>query len=275
MDQQHTRLLARDANGESRLIAARDIHDGAGRRHGGTTAEYNGPHYTSPMQSRGGERHRPGDAVVLRYVTTAGHIEICWPCRVVEDREDLVVLFIAAGSPYKAGPKRSAAEKRRQPAGPLPPNEYVWRNDTLRLMLPGRSHSVSMFFGVEAGTRRLLKYFVNMEEPFRRTAVGFDTQDHTLDIEVTPELAWRWRDEAELANHVAEGFYTAELAAAAREEGSSAIEAILRLGHACTRGWPEWQPPAEWRAPAFVDGWDTAPPTFWARRRWAYGNDVS
>ena len=41
--------------------------------------------------------------------------------------------------------------------------------------------------------------------------VGFDTQDHTLDIEVTPELSWRWRDEQELANHVTEGFYTASV----------------------------------------------------------------
>lgn len=216
-----------------------------------------------------------GDVVVLRYITTDGRIEMCWPCRVVEDRDDLLALFIAAGSPYRAGPKKSAAEKRRQRRAFLPPDEYVWRNDTLRLMFPERSHSVSMFWGQEAGTRRLRKYFVNMEEPFRRTAVGFDTQDHTLDIEVSPELAWRWRDEQELANHVAEGFYTAALATAARAEGEQAIDAIRRLDHECTRGWPEWSPPPEWEVPPFVDGWDTTPPTFWDKRNWAYGNDCS
>jgi hypothetical protein len=219
--------------------------------------------------------HRCGDVVVLRYITTGGRIEICWPCRVVEDRDDLVALFIAAGSSYKAGPKKSAAQKRPQSRSPLPPEEYVWRHDTLRLMIPGRAHSVSMFWERQAGTRRLLKYFVNLEEPFRRTAVGFDTQDHTLDIEVTPELAWRWRDEEELVNHVAEGFYTAALAAAAREEGERVIEAMRRLDHECMRGWPEWHPPPEWQVPVFVDGWDTTPPTFWDRREWAYGNDRS
>ena len=126
---------------------------------------------------------------------------------------------------------------------------------------------------IQAATRRLLKYFINMEEPFRRTAVGFDTQDHTLDIEVTPELAWRWRDEGELANHVTEGFYTAELAAAARAEGERAIAAVARLEHACTREWPQWRPPPDWGVPAFVDGWDTTPPTFWDKRAWAYGSD--
>jgi len=218
-------------------------------------------------------RRQYGDVVVSRYITTDGRIEICWPCRIVEDRDDLLALFIAAGSPYKAGPKKSAAEKRRQPRLPLPPDERVWRNDTLRLMLPGRSHSVSMSWGLGAGRFRLLKYFVNMEEPFRRTAVGFDTQDHTLDIEVTPDLAWRWRDEEELTNHVAEGFYTTALATAARAEGEETIEAIRRLDHECLRGWPEWHPPPDWRLPAFVDGWDTTPPTFWDRGAWAYGSD--
>jgi hypothetical protein len=218
------------------------------------------------------DHRRPGEAVALRYVTTDGRIEMCWPCRVVEDNGDVVALFIAAGSPYKAGPKRTAAEKRRRPRAPLPPDEYVWRYDTLRLMLPGRAHSVSIVWGGDpAGARTLLKYFVNLEEPFRRTAVGFDTQDHTLDVEVTPTLAWRWRDEDELANHVAEGFYTAELAAAARAEGERVIDAIERREHPCLRNWPDWRPPASWPRPAFVAGWESTPPTFWDRRDWAYG----
>jgi hypothetical protein len=227
------------------------------------------------MAARVSGRHRRGDVVVLRYVTTGGRIEICWPCRVVEDGPNLVALFIAAGSPYRAGPKRSAAQKRAQPRSALPPDEYVWRHDTLRLMIPGRAHSVSIFWERQAGERRLLKYFLNMEEPFRRTTVGFDTQDHTLDIEVTPDLAWRWRDEDELANHVGQGFYTAELAAAARAEGEQAIAAIGRLDHPCMRRWPEWTAPPEWQIPALVAGWDTTPPTFWERRDWAYGADRS
>jgi hypothetical protein len=213
--------------------------------------------------------------VVLRYVTSGGRIEICWPCRLVEDRDDLVALFIAAGTRYKAGPKKSAAEKRRQQHRALPPDEYVWRTDTLRLMPPARSHSVSLSWGIEHGARRLLKYFVNMEEPFRRTAIGFDTADHTLDIEVSPALAWRWRDEEELANHVTEGFYTTELAAAARAEGRRVIEAVLSGEHECMRGWSQWTPPRVWRVPALPDCWDTTAPTFWDKRDWAYGSDRS
>ncbi len=215
-------------------------------------------------------QRRHGEVVALRYITTDGGTEICWPCRVVADREDLLALFIAAGSPYKAGPKKSAAEKRRQPRTALPPDEYLWRNDTLRLMLPGSAHSVSLSWELDASERRLLKYFVNLEEPFRRTAVGFDTQDHTLDIEVTPELACRWRDEHELANHVSEGFYTPALANAIRSEGERVIAAIERRDHECLRGWLDWAPPPEWHIPGFIDGWNTTPATYWDRGDWAY-----
>jgi len=122
-------------------------------------------------------RREPGDVVALRYITTDARIEMCWPCRVVEDSNELLALFIAAGSPYKAGPKRTAQAKRTAPRLDTPPDEYVWRNDTLRLMLPGERHSVSLSWGRDAGHRRLLKFFVNLEEPYRRTEVGFDTQD--------------------------------------------------------------------------------------------------
>lgn len=214
---------------------------------------------------------KPGDVVALRYITTDSRIEMCWPCRVVADSDELLALFIAAGSVYKAEPKRSAAEKRVDTRARVPQHEYIWRNDTLRLMFPSKHHSVSLFWS--SGTvRRLLKYFVNMEEPFRRTDVGFDTQDHTLDIVVTPELQWHWRDEDELSNHVKEGFYSAELASAVRVEGEQVIDAVTCGTHPCVRGWADWSADLQWTIPSIPVAWDTTPVTLWERRRWAYSD---
>jgi predicted RNA-binding protein associated with RNAse of E/G family len=187
---------------------------------------------------------------------------------VVEDSDELLALFIAAGSVYKAGPKRSAAEKRASTRMRVPPHEYVWRNDTLRLMFPGKRHSISLFWSDAS----FVRYFVNMEEPFRRTAIGFDTQDHTLDVNVTPELEWSWRDEEELVNHVKEGFYSAELADAVRAEGLQVIDALTRGVHPCLRGWADWSPAQKGPIPAIPAGWDSTPVTLWERRRWAYGD---
>jgi hypothetical protein len=208
---------------------------------------------------RHSENHRrAGEVVALRYVLSDGRIEIAWPCRVVEDRDDLVALFVAAGSRYKAGPKRTAAEKRARPSPQLPPDEYVWRSDTLRLMFPGRSHSVWLFWERGDDGTRFNRYFVNLEEPFRRTSIGFDTQDHTLDVIFNPDLSWSWRDETELDNHVREGFFTSALADAVRAEGARVIDEITRGVHPCLSGWREWRPRPEWGHPSIPAGWDTA-----------------
>ncbi|HEY9183071.1 MAG TPA: DUF402 domain-containing protein [Gammaproteobacteria bacterium] len=197
--------------------------------------------------------------MALRYVLTDGQIEIAWPCRVVEDGADVVALFIAAGSRYKAGPKRTAAEKHLRPSPQLPPDEHVWRSDTLRLMFPGRRHSVSLFWERGNNGTQFDRYFVNLEEPFRRTAIGFDTQDHTLDVVVRPDLECTWRDEAEFANHVREGFFTPELASRIRAEGARVIDEITKRTHPCLSGWSGWRPRAEWGVPTIPAGWDARP----------------
>ena len=48
---------------------------------------------------------------MLRYLTMDGRIDVAWPCRVVEDRDDLVALFVPAGAIYRADPKQLAAQK--------------------------------------------------------------------------------------------------------------------------------------------------------------------
>jgi len=110
-----------------------------------------------------------------------------------------------------------------------------------------------------------------MEEPFRRTPIGFDTQDHTLDIVVQPDLTWAWRDENEFRNHVREGFFTEGLAEAVREEGIRVLDEISSGVHPCLAGWTEWSPEKSWKPPVVSEQWATAPVMFWDRRSWAYG----
>lgn len=209
--------------------------------------------------------------MALRYLTTDGRIEMCWPCRVVADDGRLLALYIAAGSRYKAGPKRSAAEKLSMKRVTLPPDEYLWRKDTLRLMFPGRQHSVWLSWVDDGASRRFSQYFVNLEEPYRRTAVGFDTQDHTLDLEVAPDLAWNWRDTGELQEHVKHGFYTASLAGEIWNEGRRAIDEIVRGIHPCLDAWRDWQPDPQWEIPQVPAQWSSVPVALWEKHDWAYG----
>ena len=196
-----------------------------------------------------------GDVVVLRYLTVDGRIDVAWPCRVVVDRDDLVALFVAAGSIYKADPKQTARQKLEAERRPCPTTAVVWRHDMLRLMFPGASHSVWLFWNGTGASRRFLRYFVNLEAPFRRGPCGFETRDHTLDVVVTPDLECRWRDEEDFDDHVALGFYPPELAKAVRAEGQRVIDAITDGSHPCLQ-WPPWSPDASWPVPGLPAGWE-------------------
>lgn len=216
-------------------------------------------------------RWNPGETAVLRYITRDGRPGMSWPFTVVEDRDDLLALYIPKGAVYKRFVPRPASELRdRGHVRELQDTE--WRRDVLRLMYPGAHHSIWVFWEHENGERRHTSYYVNMEEPFRRNGIGFDTNDHTLDIMVTPDLQWRWKDEDELAERIELGVYPADFAEFVRAEGKRVIEAIESGGSPFGDGWPDWQPPADWPKPSLPTDWEREPVTLWDRRVWAYGD---
>ena len=215
-------------------------------------------------------RWNAGETAVLRYITRDGRPGMAWPYTVVADREDLLALFIPKGARYKRF-RRLPPEEARARGYTRQLADEVWRRDVLRLMYPGAHHSIWVFWEHENGERRHTAYYVNMEEPFRRTAIGFDTNDHTLDIVVTPDLEWHWKDEQELAERVEQGVFPADFADFVRAEGERVIEQIEQRGSPFGDGWGEWEPDPGWRTPELPPEWDQEPPVLWDRRHWAYG----
>jgi hypothetical protein len=216
-------------------------------------------------------RWQRGETAVLRYITRDGRPGMSWPYTVVEDRDDLLALYIPKGATYKRFVRRPTSELReRGYVRELQDTE--WRRDVLRLMYPGAHHSIWVFWEVDDdGGRRHTAYYVNMEEPFRRTEIGFDTNDHTLDIVVTPDLEWSWKDADELAERVEHGVFPADFADFVRAEGERVIDRIERRASPFGDGWGEWTPDPSWQKPALPPTWETEPVRLWPDRVWAYG----
>jgi uncharacterized protein len=101
---------------------------------------------------------------------------------------------------------------------------------------------------------RFADWYVNLEDPWRPWRLGFDTEDHTLDLWVDRDGAWRWKDEDELEIAVDVGFYTPEEAAAFRAEG----EAVVAEWPFPT-GWESWEPDEAWPLPTLPADWDELP----------------
>lgn len=195
-----------------------------------------------------------GDPVVVRYIRS-GQVSWVRPVTVVEDSEELNVLFICARTPTKEPvnvdgspiPRSMSYEDRLGLA--LRIGDGNWgAHQTLLLTPPGKAHSIWLFW-TEAWDFR--GWYVNLQEPQVRTPVGFDTCDQVLDIWVEPDLAWSWKDEDELKDAVRLGRFKPDEAAAVRLEGERVLEEWP-----FPTGWESWRPDPSWPVPQLPDGWD-------------------
>ena len=92
---------------------------------------------------------------------------------------------------------------------------------------------------------------MNLEAAWQPFALGFDTEDHILDIWVERDGTWRWKDEDELEVALETGFVTPEEAAAIRAEGERVV-----AEWPFPTGWEDWEPDPSWPVPRLPAGWD-------------------
>ena len=111
----------------------------------------------------------------------------------------------------------------------------------LRLTAPGASHSILVLW---RETGRFKAWYVNLEDPLRRNAHGYDYDDHLLDIWIEPDGKWQWLDEDELQEALDRGFISKTKAREIRAEGERVLEAWP-----FPTGWEDWQPDPAWPAP--------------------------
>lgn len=200
-------------------------------------------------------RWRAGEVIVRREISW-GQPCLATPVYVVEDHDDLLVTYLPSGSPLVY-----AADV----AWPTPTGRHPWwpraaweGHGVLMLQRPGEAHAVWHFW--EGDDRDFRCWYVNLQDPFRRTEIGYDTEDHELDIVVAPTGEWVLKDDEALRERVREGRYPAGQEDAIRAEAE-------RVGAMVTAGAPWWSP--EWRdwtphpswvtPPAPADGWADVP----------------
>jgi hypothetical protein len=206
--------------------------------------------------------------------------EICdlKPVVVVEDSDEIVALWLPAGTPTKLS------------VGLVPDLRLPWRKgewsledgtwgwcDCLFLVRPGEwratwvlwwpnertASSHSRAKNGRPATRDLLTpggpgdpmgWYVNLQEPLVRTPLGFDTRDLQLDIVVDTKRRWHWKDEDELDRSVVLGTISGGVAARARAEAERAVFDIESAAFPFTEDWLKWRPDPDWAVPRIPPG---------------------
>ncbi|ADG76449.1 protein of unknown function DUF402 [Cellulomonas flavigena DSM 20109] len=189
------------------------------------------------------DHFRPGDQVVVREVVEG----LVWterPATVVVDEPDEIVLHQAVGSVTREpiDPSQRRDYLRIMAGRRWTLRDKVWQPPgRLRIGRPGQPFEVWRV--ATPDERGVAAWYVNLQAPLRRTADGFETLDHVLDVIVAPDLSWwEWKDEDELAAAVAHGVLTAREAAEVRATGEDVVAAIERGAPPWDLGWATWDP---------------------------------
>ena len=202
----------------------------------------------------------PGEDVVVQEVWK-GAVWAARPMTVVQDEDDLVALWFPKGTRWKApipSPESPHEESRgARMATCLERREWVftdseWDVSTLVLMQPGDWHAlwISWLDGDQHWG-----WYVNLQEPFRRTEKGYETMDLALDVVIELDRTWRWKDEDELELFVERGVFGEAIADRIRDEGMRVALSAERNEWPFDAPWPDWRPDRAWQTPVLPQGW--------------------
>jgi hypothetical protein len=181
---------------------------------------------------------QPGDAIVRREVWHGRPWMACVNL-VVADEPDLLVTYLPEAAEFAFA---NVPELGKHPwAG-----RGAWTgHGVLMLQRPRDSYAIWHFWHGEE--REFACWYLNLQEPFRRTAEGYDTQDLELDVVIEPDGTWTFKDRDLLETRVREGRFT-------RAEADAIVELGDEVGRMLEAGatwwdpaWSRWEPEPGWR----------------------------
>lgn len=188
--------------------------------------------------------------VIVRRDVWRGRPWVGLPVHVVEDRSELLVTYMAEGSEIAIAPGDWPVvhpwNGRRAWSG----------HGVLMLHRPGDAYSVWVFW--HGSGREFWGWYLNLQIPFVRTEIGFDTMDHELDLWSRDGATWQWKDLELLEPSVANGVLTAEEVEAIRAEAVRLEAEFTGGGGWWDEAWAAWSPPPEWAPARLPAGWHAA-----------------
>jgi len=199
----------------------------------------------------------PGELVVRRFLHHDRRIAAAHAARVVSDDDRGLLIWSDIGAESMRRTDLTGAPTRHLPVADelaLPTMLSPARREDFRSLLllpPGAPHSVSWSWladGAFAG------WYANLETPARRWPGGVDSRDQTLDVLVTADRSWFFKDEEDLVT------LDPAQAATVRAEG----ERLGKLAETATfpfdGTWLDFAPPPEWAPATLPSWWDAAAP---------------
>ena len=197
-----------------------------------------------------------GSKVIVRYLNPLGGFERGLIGRVVEDDPQQTLVYVSARSGYSQ-PDGIGSEDLQKNYSINEFKERTWnRHSVLRIMYPDTPYSIWVMW--DAITNAFERWYINIEMAFVRTEIGFDTMDYELDIVVSPDFSWEWKDEDRLGELVNKGVFTETQASEFYDYGFDALKRLESRVAPFNEQWKNWKPDPGWgpiQMPNNRSGW--------------------
>ena len=209
-------------------------------------------------------RFEPGDHIAIRNVFH-GRVQTVFPSIVVTDTPELVVTWLPLNTPvlngisdpsanHDGGKGHLSAETMASKSWTM--TERNWHTSgTLRIKNPRSMWSLWVFWEPEMTDVR--GWYINVDAPYQRTRLGFDTWDMFLDVVVQPDRkSWRYNDEDEFAEAIEAGIFTELEAQNVRDTAAKSLQTIAENRQPFDNIWAKWRPDAMWQIPQIPSEWE-------------------
>ena len=210
-------------------------------------------------------RWLPGTVIMQTQYWRGSPLNIC-PVIVVKDEPEVLVLYTRAGTMNLTGGianryQKPLSERTRifSSKEPAVLRERRWKYHVLSLNYPQRRHAVWLVWQPDW---EFFTWYVNFQPPFRRTVDGImvgkgePPGEYLLDIMVTQDLRWSWKDMDEFDAACSAGIINSQQRALVLDEARRMIEVIERKEAPFSEPWPLWRPDLMWPAPHLTLGKD-------------------
>lgn len=185
-------------------------------------------------------RWQYGETIVWREVLNDGRPWMASVVYVVEDTPEHLITYLPTGAPFGFLDGEFPSDSGRHPWE----KSGEWNgHGCLQIAFPDEAYAIWHFWSEPE--RTFANWYLNLQEPFRRTAIGIDTQDLELDIVVYPDGAWEFKDDELLDLRQAQGRYTTEQVAGIKAVGLD-LEQRLHNGRWWDDRWTKWEPELDW-----------------------------
>ncbi|WP_406193032.1 DUF402 domain-containing protein [Kitasatospora sp. NBC_01560] len=192
------------------------------------------------------------DEVIVRREILDGREWMVCPVRVVADTGDLLAVYLARGTPLTFG-----GGEFRWGLHPWTAFAPYWQSEgVLQLQRPGDGYAV----WARRSGGEFTDWYVNFQEPMRRTDRGFDTLDQELDLLLPADGSPpRWKDVDHFEERRRSGGFT-EAEADSVGVAAAAVMDLVERGAGWWEVWRDWRAPQGWEVPAAVPLSDGARP---------------